>query len=198
MGVWWSSFATPPHPQTSLKCVTPNLIERKRPPKCGFGNREYIMVQTDSTKLTHITPTGLARLENELEYLKTVKRREVARFLQETLGDVEETEYLIAVEEQAFVEGRIRALEGLLANVQVIEPGKGSGLVDIGSTVVVKNGDMESETFTIVGSAEADPKEGLISNESPLGKALLGSRIGDNLEIKAPAGILKFRVLAIQ
>jgi transcription elongation factor GreA len=156
------------------------------------------MVQTDSTKLTHITPTGLARLENELEYLKTVKRREVASFLQETLGDVEETEYLIAVEEQAFVEGRIRALEGLLANVQVIEPGKGSGLVDIGSTVVVKNGDMESETFTIVGSAEADPKEGLISNESPLGKALLGSRIGDNLEIKAPAGILKFRVLAIQ
>ena len=70
--------------------------------------------------------------------------------------------------------------------------------MDLGSTVVLREGDVEAETYTIVGAAEADPRMGLISNESPLGKALLGSKVGDDLEIKAPAGLLKFRVLAVQ
>lgn len=157
------------------------------------------MKQTSSEKVTYITPKGLEKLEAELKYLQTVRRREIANYLQETMGDVEDSEYLIAMEEQAFVEGRICQLEELLSNVKVIEPGqKSKGVVDLGNTIVLREGDNDAETFTIVGAAEADPKVGLISNESPLGKALIGSKVGDDVEIKAPAGLLKFRVLAVQ
>jgi transcription elongation factor GreA len=157
------------------------------------------MKENLSEKVTYITPKGLEKLKNELGYLRILKRREIANNLQETLGDIEDNEYLIALEEQAFVEGRIRKLEQLLCNVKVIEPGKSSnGAVDLGSTVVLREGDADAETYTIVGAAEADPKIGMISNESPLGKALLGSKVGDDVEIKAPAGLLKFRVLAVQ
>ena len=149
--------------------------------------------------LTYITPKGLEKLETELAYLRNERRKEIARFLQETQGDVEETEYLMALEEQAFIEGRIRQLEQLLANVKIIQPGQSSsGVVELGSTVVLRDKNMETETFTIVGSTEADPTKGFISNESPLGKALLGSKAGDDLEIKTPAGLLNFRVLAVQ
>ena len=149
--------------------------------------------------LTYITPKGLEKLETELAYLRNEKRKEIARFLQETQGDVEETEYLMALEEQAFIEGRIRQLEQLLANVKIIQPGQSSsGVVELGSTVVLRDKNMETETFTIVGSTEADPTKGFISNESPLGKALIGSKAGDDLEIKTPAGFLNFRVLAVQ
>lgn len=157
------------------------------------------MKKDSSAKVTYITPKGLERLENELTHLRTERRREIASYLQETIGDAEDNEYLIAQEEQAFVEGRIQQLEELLANVRVIEPDqKNSGIVDLGSTVVLREGDSDAETYTIVGAAEAYPEMGLISNESPLGKALLGSKIGDDIEVKAPAGRLKFRVLAIQ
>jgi transcription elongation factor GreA len=150
-------------------------------------------------KITYVTPKGLEKLEAELLYLRTEKRREIAHYLQDTMGDVEDSEYLIAMEEQAFVEGRISQLEDLLSNIKVIEPGQNStGVVDLGSTAVIREGDNDAETFTIVGAAEADPKKGLISNESPLGKALMGSKVGDEISFKAPAGTLKFRVLAIQ
>jgi transcription elongation factor GreA len=152
-----------------------------------------------SEKITYLTPKGLEKLKNELSYLRIDKRRDIANNLQETLGDVEDNEYLLALEEQAFVEGRIRKLEQLLCNVKVIEPGKDSnGTVDLFSTVVLREGDADAETYSIVGAAEADPKMGMISNESPLGKALLGSKVGDDIEINAPAGLLKFRVLAVQ
>ena len=106
---------------------------------------------------------------------------------------------MIVLEEQAFVEGRIRQLAQLLCNVKVIQPGQQhNGVVELGSTVVLREGDITAETYTIVGAAEANPAIGFISNESPLGKALLGSKAGDDLEIKAPAGLLKFRVLAVQ
>lgn len=157
------------------------------------------MKQEPPEKVTFITSKGLEKLQNELEYLKTDKRKEIASFLQETQGDVEETEYLIALEEQAFVEGRILQIEQLLSNVKVIQPSyNNKGIVDVGSTVVLQEGNADAETYTIVGAAEANPEMGLISNESPLGKELLGSSVGDELEIKAPAGLLKFRVLAIQ
>ena len=157
------------------------------------------MTKISSEKITYVTPKGLEKLEAELLYLRTQKRREIADYLQETLGDVEDNEYLIAMEEQAFVEGRISQLEDLLANVKMIEPGQKSiGIVDLGSTVVVREGDLDAETFTVVGPAEADPLSGLISNESPLGKALLGHKVGDEVEFKAPDGILKFRLLAVQ
>ena len=157
------------------------------------------MKQKSSEKTTYVTPKGLQKLEAELLYLRTEKRREIANNLQDTMGDVEDNEYLIAMEEQAFVEGRISQLEDLLANVKMFEPGQKSlGIVDLGSTVVVREGDRDAETFMVVGPAEADPLTGLISHESPLGKALLGSKVGDEVEFKAPDGILKFRVVAVQ
>jgi transcription elongation factor GreA len=156
------------------------------------------MKQATLAKVTYITPKGLSRLQNELEYLKTVKRSEIASYLQETSGDVEEPEYLFAQEEQSFVEGRIQELERLLANVQVIEPGEGSGFVEIGSTVVIKFDNTEAETYTIVGSAEADPALGLISNESPIGSALLGCQVGDEKGVNTPSGLMVYQVIAIQ
>ena len=157
------------------------------------------MDQISSDKVTYVTPKGLEKLKKELSYLRTDRRREIANNLQETKGDVEDNEYLMALDEQAFVEGRIRQLEQLLCNVKVIQPGQQhNGIVDLGSTVVLREGDIDAETYTIVGAAEADPTMGFISNESPLGKALLGTKVGDDLEVKAPAGLLKFRVLAVQ
>jgi transcription elongation factor GreA len=157
------------------------------------------MSKKSSNKITYITPKGLEKLETELLYLRTEKRREIADYLQEILADVEDNEYLIAMEEQAFVEGRISQLEDLLANVEMIEPGhKSIGIVNIGSTVVVREGGLDAETFTVVGAAEADPLSGLISNDSPLGKALMGSKVGDEVEFKAPDGKMRFRVLAVQ
>ncbi len=149
-------------------------------------------------KVTFITAKGLAKLESELDHLRTFRRKEIAQQLQDTMGEAEEPEYLIALDEQAFNEGRIRELERLLANYQVIEPGHSNGLVQVGNTVVIRENGMEAETYTIVGTAETDPEKGFISNESPLGKALLGSRVGDDIEINAPGGLLKFRVVAVQ
>ena len=158
------------------------------------------MIQVASEKVTYITQKGLEKLQSELEYLRTVRRREVADNLQETFGDVEEPEYLMAVEERAFVEGRISQLKQLLSNVQVIRPDQNhGGVVQLGSTVVLREGEnSELETYTLVGTAEANPKNGLISNESPLGKALIGSMTGEDVEFEGPAGRLKFRILAVQ
>lgn len=150
-----------------------------------------------SEKITYITSKGLKKLEDELEHLRTVRRKEVAEYLQETTGDIEDPEFLFAQDEQAFVEGRIRALENMLSNVQIIEPGNRGNLVEIGSTVVIQEEGFDSETYTIVGPAEANPSEGLISDESPIGKALIGNKAGDQLEVKTPSGKVKYRILAV-
>jgi len=151
-------------------------------------------------KVTYITPKGLAKLEGDLEYLRTVKRPEITKHLQDTMGNEEDPEYLLTLEAQAFVEGRILELESLLSCVQVIEPGQNNndGLVKVGSTVVLREHGMEVETFTIVGSTEANPAEGLVSNESPLGKVLIGKKAGEDVSFKAPVGTLQFRVVAVQ
>jgi transcription elongation factor GreA len=150
----------------------------------------------------YLTPEGLKKLEEELEHLRTVKRQEVAQRLHEAMEDgelIENAEYEAAKNEQAFVEGRILELEHMLAQAQVIEPGKSKDVVRIGSTVVVQeDGNGGSETYTIVGVAEANPREGLISNESPLGVSLLDHKVGDIVEVKAPAGVLRFRVVKIK
>ena len=157
------------------------------------------MKRKTSEKITYITQKGLDKLETELTNLQTAKRQEISENLQETMGGIDDNEYLLVLEEQAFVEGRIQRLEMLLRDVKVIQPGQNhSGIVDLGSTVVLREGDITSETYTIVGAPEADPPKGLISNESPLGKALLGHKAGDNLEVKTPGGLLNFRVLAVQ
>jgi len=149
----------------------------------------------------YVTPEGLKKLEEELEHLRTVKRQEVAQRLHEAMEDgelIENAEYEAAKNEQAFVEGRILELEHMLAQAQVIEPGKSTGVVGIGSTVVIQENGKAPETYTIVGAAEANPREGLISNESPLGQALLDHRAGDEVEVRAPAGTLRFRIVKIK
>lgn len=151
---------------------------------------------------TFLTPEGLRKLEEELEYLRTVRRQEVAQRLRAALEEeqdvLENAEYEDAKNEQAFVEGRILTLKEILKNVVVIEEGASTDRVSIGSRATVAEGGREPETYHIVGSTEADPKSGRISNESPLGKALLGHRVDDEVIVKAPDGILRFRIIAIE
>ena len=150
----------------------------------------------------YITAEGLTKLEEELEHLRVVRRQEVALRLREAIqgGDelIDNAEYEAAKNEQAFVEGRILELERMLAKAQIIEHNKKSDIVEIGATVTIKEGKKKAETFTIVGAAEADPKDGLISNESPLGSALLSKQVGDAVEVEAPDGVIRFKVVKIK
>jgi transcription elongation factor GreA len=149
-----------------------------------------------------LTPEGLRKLEDELGFLKTTKRKEVAARIKQAkeFGDLSEnSEYEDAKNEQAFVEGRILTVEAMLRNARVIPQDGGNDKVDVGSRVrlrEVPNGD-EFE-YRIVGVAEADPLKDRISNESPVGQALLGRRLGEVVEIKAPAGALSYEIVDIQ
>jgi len=151
-----------------------------------------------------LTREGMEKLEAELQHLKSVRRKEVADRIKEAreYGDiVENSEYDDAKNEQAFVEGRIKDLEKLLRNVQIIseeEGDAGNNEVKIGSTVELK--DLESGekfTYTLVGSAEADPSENKISNESPVGSAILGRKAGEKVEVEVPAGIIEYEIINI-
>jgi transcription elongation factor GreA len=150
---------------------------------------------------TFLTREGLKKLEEELNHLRTVRRAEVADRLHNAQEDgelIENAEYEDAKNEQAFVEGRILTLESMLSNAVIIKDKGGHGVVVIGSKITVKEiGGGRPEAYELVGAAEADPKQGRISNESPLGKALLGRRVGDEVKVNAPAGTLSFRVTAI-
>lgn len=155
-----------------------------------------------SEKEVLLTPDGLAKLEKELEYLKTVKRREVAARIRQALefGDISEnSEYDDAKNEQAFTEGRIANLEKMLRNARVIDEDKvGTDVVTLGAKVRLKDLDSGAEfEYTIVGSAEADPAALRISNESPVGKAVMGQKVGAVVEVNAPAGVLKYEIIAI-
>lgn len=156
-----------------------------------------------ANKETLLTLEGVEKLEKELEYLKTVKRREIAAKIKQALafGDLSENaEYDEAKNEQAFVEGRISTLENMLRNAKVIDEDEiDTKNVTIGSIVVLEDaGTGEEEEYTIVGSAEADPFKHKISNESPVGKALLGKSKGDVVEINVPDGVIKYRVVDIK
>lgn len=157
----------------------------------------------ETEKETILTPEGLRRLEDELEHLKTVRRKEVAERIKQSkeFGDLmENSEYEDAKNEQAFVEGRILQLELMLRNAKVIDNhGVPPDLVAVGSTVRLKDLMTGEEiTFMIVGSAEADPDQDKISNESPVGRALLGKHKGDVVEVTVPAGKLRYGVLQIK
>jgi transcription elongation factor GreA len=152
--------------------------------------------------VVYLTPEGYKSLEEELEHLKTTRRQEVAERLHNALGEgelIENAELEEARREQSFVEGRILELEESLRKAEIITiTGKSSDTVIIGSTVTVReDGNGDDEQYFVVGSAEADPRKGRISNESPLGKALLGKRVGDKATVRAPAGDLVFKVIAI-
>jgi transcription elongation factor GreA len=153
-------------------------------------------------KETILTPEGLRKLEEELEVLKTVKRKEVAERIKQSkeFGDLmENSEYEDAKNEQAFIEGRILTLEGMLRNAKVINNHEvRSDLVTVGSTVQVTDEGGEELTYTIVGSPEADPLHDRISNESPVGRALLGRRRGEKVTVKAPAGTIRYTIKAIK
>ena len=150
---------------------------------------------------TFLTPQGYQEREQELHHLRTVRRQEVARRLHQALeeGDIlENAELEDARNEQAFVEGRILQLETMLRDVVIIEETGPRETVGLGSRVTVVEGDGPPETYHIVGSAEADPARGLISNESPLGRALMGQKVGGKAIVNAPAGVLVFEIVGTQ
>ena len=153
----------------------------------------------------YLTPDGYRELEERLDYLRNTKRAEVAERLHTALEEggelVENAEYEDAKNEQAFVEGEIVRLEVILSNAQIIErAGKGKKeTVNLGDTITLKEkGQRKPEAFQLVGAAESNPDQGRISNESPLGKALLGHKVGDVVTIHTPAGELEFEIKKIQ
>lgn len=155
-----------------------------------------------SEKEVILTPEGLKKLEEELEHLKSVKRREVAERIKIAIGygDISEnSEYEDAKNEQAFVEGRIITLEKMLRNARIINnEDVDVNTVSIGSVVILK--DMEfgdTVEYTIVGTAESDPFQNKISNESPVGKAILGKKKGSQVEVNVPAGTIQYQIIDI-
>jgi transcription elongation factor GreA len=153
-------------------------------------------------KPVFLTQDGLRKLEEELQYLETEKRTQVAARIQSAKeeGDISENaEYDDAKHEQAFVEGRIMTLRAMIRNAAIIENNGPSDEVRLGSRVVVmEEGLDESEVYHIVGSAEADPLDGRVSNVSPIGRALMGRRVGDAVSYHAPAGEIRFTILSIE
>lgn len=150
---------------------------------------------------TYLSQEGLERLKQESKELKTAKRQEIAKRLQDAkeLGDLSENaEYIEAKEAQSMNETRIAELEEIIKNAVVIETPQKRDTVEIGLTIEVKSADNGIERFTIVGSEEARPAEGKISNESPLGRSFLGKKLGDEVEIKTPKGIAKYKIIKIE
>jgi transcription elongation factor GreA len=156
-----------------------------------------------SEKEVLLSLEGLKQLEQELLHLRTVKRLEVAERIKQAreYGDISEnSEYEDAKNEQAFIEGRILVLEKMLRNARVIdEPAGNAGVVAVGSTVVLKDLEYGDElTYTIVGTTEADPSQNRISNESPVGRAIMGQKVGTIVAVDAPDGVIKYEILRIK
>ncbi|EFM10854.1 GreA/GreB family elongation factor [Paenibacillus curdlanolyticus YK9] len=150
-----------------------------------------------------LTQDGLRKLEEELENLKSVKRREVAERIKVAIGygDISEnSEYEDAKNEQAFIEGRIITLEKMLRNARIINNDEiDTETVSIGSTVSVEDLEFgDTVDYTIVGTAESDPLNNKISNESPVGKAILGKKVGATVEVSVPAGVIQYKILEIK
>jgi transcription elongation factor GreA len=154
-------------------------------------------------KVYPMTQAGKEKLEQELEHLKTVKRKEVVERIKiaRSFGDLSEnSEYDSAKEEQAFIEGRITTLENMIRNAKIIEEDEmESDTVTLGRSVTfIELPDGEEETYTIVGSAEADPFEGKISNDSPIAKSLLGHKIGEVVTVQTPGGEMNVKIISIK
>ena len=153
-------------------------------------------------KPVYLTEEGKRKLEEELDYLTTVRRREVAAAIKSAKeeGDLSENSaYDEAKLAQGFLEGRIQELKYILGNVTTIEEnGQGFDSVEVGATVTIQEGDYPTEVYYMVGSKEADPSNGRISNESPIGKALMGKRVGDLVDVKTPGGVIQFKIVNIE
>ncbi len=155
-----------------------------------------------SDQIHYLTPEGLANLEKRLQELKEVRRPQVAERLRLALEEggelTENAEYDDAKNEQAFIEGEIMRLETIINTAEIIQANQNKDVVGIGSYVTVKEQGMDSEeVYHIVGSAEAKPSEGKLSMESPLGKALLGKKVGDKVSVAAPDGTIVFKIIKI-
>ena len=153
-------------------------------------------------KVYPMTREGKEKLEQELEHLKSVKRKEVVERIKiaRSFGDLSEnSEYDSAKEEQAFVEGRIGTIETMIRNAKIIEASEmNADEVSLGKTVTfIELPDGEEESYTIVGSAEADPFEGKISNDSPIAKSMIGKRVGDKVIVQTPAGEMNVKIISI-
>ena len=152
--------------------------------------------------VSFLTQEGYDELQNELEYLRTIKRKEVAQRLHEAMegGElIENAEYEAAKNEQAFTEGRIKELEYLLATARIVTDAQKTDSIQVGSRVtVVEEGLDEEEIYIIVGAAEAKPSVRKISNESPLGKAMLNHKAGDTVTVNAPAGAYKVKIIKFE
>lgn len=150
-----------------------------------------------------LTHGGLEKLEKELEHLKSVKRKEVASRIKVAIdfGDISEnSEYEDAKNEQAFIEGRIITLEKMLRNAILIDEGEiNTDIVSVGSTVTLRDLEYNEDIdYTIVGTAEANPGDNKISNESPVGKAILGKPMGSIVDVSVPAGMIKYQIMSIK
>lgn len=154
-------------------------------------------------KTQPITKEGLHKIEEELHYLETVRRSEVAekiRQAKELLSTPNDAEYEDAKNEQAMVEGRIQQLQSLIQNAEIIDEDGAhrSKIVMLGSTVKVRSSDdSKTHDYTIVGPAEADPREGKISHESPVGRALIGKKVNDEVQVTVPKGTLTLKITKI-
>ena len=153
-------------------------------------------------KPVYLTTEGRAKLEAELEHIRSVRRREVADRIHSAKdqGDISDNaEYEDAKNEQAFVEGRILELESKLRNAVLIAgEHNSSGLVYLGCTVTIRDADGEVSKYTIVGSAEAKPAQGRISNESPVGHSLLGRRVGEEVPVRTPGGVVNYTIVNVE
>src|SRR5215510_16572054 len=149
---------------------------------------------------TYLTPEGEAKLKAELAELKGPRREELAQRLRSAIqmGDLSENaDYHKAKEDQGFLEGRIQEIEAILRNAVIIEKQQGD-VVNVGSHVTIQEEDFEPETFYVVGAKEADPRNGKISNESPIGSALMNHKVGDMVEADTPGGKIRFKILKVE
>jgi len=149
---------------------------------------------------TYLTAEGEQKLKNELAELKGPRREDLAQRLRSAIqmGDLSENaDYHKAKEDQAFLEGRIQEIEAVLRKAVIIEKSQGD-FVSVGSHVTIQEADFDPETFYVVGAKEADPRNGKISNESPIGSALLNHKVGDVVEADTPGGKIRFKILKIE
>lgn len=155
-----------------------------------------------NNEASYLTPEGAARLREELEYLKGPGRDELSKRLRSAIqqGDLSENaDYTKAKEDQGFMEGRIQELERVLRNVVIIEEENVKrGEVNVGTHVTIQEDDFPTETYFLVGPKEADPRQGRISYESPIGRAMVGHHVGDIIEADTPNGVLKFKIVKIE
>jgi transcription elongation factor GreA len=154
-----------------------------------------------TNRQNYLTAEGAEKLRQELTYLKGEKRQELSTRLRVAIqqGDLSENaDYIATKEEQGFVEGRILELEEILRDVVIIDNKNRKDVVDIGSRVTIQEEDFDPETYHVVGPNEANPREGRISHESPIGQVLMGKKVNDVVSAKVPSGTIRFKILKIE